>query len=220
MIRISKFQRPNSRWYIRYWLAGRPVDESAKTESESAAEAYRIRREIEIGSGIETMRHAEIGDLTDFYIDAMPPGTSPEHTHEARRVLATFVRLCGRKRRDGSHRLQTQQISPETIDRFIHRRLDTPVFDGSQRDVRGQKIVRKKQLSNVGLKTELRYLSGFFNWCCRQRPRYLRENPIPLSNAGSIKRDAKPHFMITEEEFRRLLAACESPSQYLFILLG
>ena len=59
--------------------------------------------------------------------------------------------------------------------------------NGSRHDPRGRKVVRRKQISNVTLRKELRYLSGFLNWLCRQRPPYLRENPISLSNAKSIQ---------------------------------
>ena len=91
---------------------------------------------------------------------------------------------------------------------------------GSARDTRGRRNVRTRLVSNVTLRKELTYLSGFFNWCCRQRPPFLRENTVPLSNAANIKDDAKPHFMITEDELRALLDACETPRQYLFLLLG
>ncbi len=80
--------------------------------------------------------------------------------------------------------------------------------------------MRHRPISNVTLKTELRYLSGFFNWWCRQRPRYLGENPIQLSNAANLKNDAKPHYMITVDEFRALLKACETAEEYLFVMLG
>ena len=150
----------------------------------------------------------------------MPPKTTGKHKHEVERVLACLLRLCGRKQRSGRFRLQTQQVSPELIDRYIRRRSSVGIHDGQRRDNRGRRIVRNRPVSNVTLKTELRYLSGFFNWCCRQRPRYLRENPIPLSNAAKLKSDAKPHYMITEDELRALLEACAGVRQYLFILLG
>ena len=220
MTRVSKFRRASGYWYVRYWLDGRPVDESARTKTESAAETYRIRREIEINAGIEPVKHADVGKLIPVYLDSMPPKTTVNHRRAAERILRGFVELAGRKRRDGSYRLQTQQVNPQIIDRFVRRRIGPDVFDGSRRDSRGRRIVRKRQISNVTLKTELRYLSGFFNWCCRQRPRYLRENPIPLSNAAKLKSDARPHYMITEDELRALLEASENVRQYLLILLG
>ncbi|MDM8006006.1 MAG: hypothetical protein QUV05_07650 [Phycisphaerae bacterium] len=51
MIRVSKFRRPNGYWYVRYWSGAQPLDESARTKSESQAETYRLRREIEINAG-------------------------------------------------------------------------------------------------------------------------------------------------------------------------
>lgn len=68
MIRVSKFRRPSGYWYVRYWLAGRPVDESARTTTESAAEAYRVRREIEINTGFEPIRHAASEQLIGLYL--------------------------------------------------------------------------------------------------------------------------------------------------------
>jgi hypothetical protein len=105
MIRVSKFRRPSGHWYVRYWLAGRPVDESARTKSESVAESYRVRREIEIGSGVEPLRHAEFSELMASYLDAMSPSNTKGHRRVAKRILKTFVRLCGRKHRDGTYRL-------------------------------------------------------------------------------------------------------------------
>jgi hypothetical protein len=51
MIRVAKYKRPNGYWYVRYFLAGQRCDESTKTTSESGAESYRLRREIEINAG-------------------------------------------------------------------------------------------------------------------------------------------------------------------------
>jgi len=220
MIKVSKWKRANGYWYVRYWLNGQPMDESAKTRTESKAESHRLRREIELNAGIEPLRHEEVNKLSKQYLASMPPKTTPSHSRVAERVLKTFIRLCGRKLRNGSYRLQSQQINPEMIDRFVRLRTDSNVFKGEERDSRGRRVVRRRRISNVTLKTELRYLSGFCNWCCRQRPRYLRENPIPLSNAANVKNDAKPHFMITDTELRALLRACETPRQYLFLLLG
>ena len=61
MTRVSKFRRSSGYWYVRYWLASQPVDESARTKSETTAEAYRVRREIEINVGVEPLKHADIG---------------------------------------------------------------------------------------------------------------------------------------------------------------
>lgn len=220
MVRVTRFKRKNGVWYVRYWLSGRPVDESTRTKSEAAAESIRVRRELEINAGIEPLSHANVGGLIPKYLAALPPGTSEKHRHEASRVLRVFVQLCGRKRRDGSHSLQTQQVTPETLDAFVRRRAQTQVYTGDERDRRGRRIVRRRSVSNVTLRTELRYLSGFFNWCCRQRPRLLRENPIPLSNASKLKNDARPHFMVTDAELRALLSACTTAHQYAFLLLG
>ncbi len=219
MIRVTKFQRSNGYWYVRYWLAAKPLDESTRTKAEAPAEAHRVRREIELNAGIQPIQYADVGNLVDPYLESMPPKTSETHKAFSRRVLMTFLQLCGRKGRS-RYSLATQQITPETIDRWIHRRATMQPHDGTMRDRRGRKIVRKRKPSNVTMRTELRYLSGFFNWCCRQRPRYLRENPIPLSNAAKLKDDAKPHYMITEDELRKLLKACETPREYLFVLLG
>ena len=93
MIRISKFQRPQGYWYVRYWLGGRPIDESARTKSESAAEAYRVRREIEIDTGIEPIRHADVSELMHEYVSSLAPTASERHRHEVRRVLTTFTRF-------------------------------------------------------------------------------------------------------------------------------
>lgn len=220
MIRVAKYKRPNGYWYVRYFLAGQRCDESAKTTSDSGAESYRLRRELEINSGIQPLQHAEVWELVSRYLESMPPQTSAKHRQEVNRVLRNFLRICGRKRADGSYRLHSQQVTPEQIDRYVNRRAHARLYDGSRLDARGRQIVRRRPVSNVTLKTELRYLSGFFNWCCRQRPPYLRENPIPLSNAAAIRNDARPHFMITEEEFRILLRACRSPREYLFLLLA
>lgn len=220
MIRVAKYKRPNGYWYVRYFLAGQRCDESTKTTSDGAAESCWIRRELEINAGIQPVQHGDVRDLIARYLDAMPPKTSPAHRGEAERILNGFLRICGRKRPDGSHSLKTGQLSPEVVDRFIARRQTTKLHDGSRLSKRGWKIVRSRPVSNVTLKKELRYLSGFLNWCCRQRPPYLRENPIPLSIAAAVKSDARPHFMISEAEFRALLTACRSLREYLFLLLG
>jgi integrase len=220
MVRVSKFRRPNGYWYVRYWIGSDPVDESARTKSETEAERYRVRRDVEINAGIQPIKHSDLDSLIIRYLEALPPGTSASHRHESRRILEGFLEICGRKRRDGTYRLRSEHLSPELIDRFITRRQKTQLHSGLRIDARLRRIVRRLPITNVTLRKELRYLSGFFNWCCRQRPRYLPENPIPLSNAASIKSDAKPHFMITDEELRRLLSACRTPRQYLFLMLG
>lgn len=220
MVRVSKFRRPSGYWYVRYWVAGRPVDEAARTQSEQLAESYRLKREMEVNAGIQPLRHAQLRDLVRQYMDALPPGTSSSHRREAERILEGFLQVSGRRSRAGGPRLSTDQVSPALIDRFLNRRREVRMHEGEQRDASGRRIVRKRAISYVTLRKELRYLSGFFNWCCRQRPPYLRENPIPLSNAHNIKSDARPHFMITESEFRALLEACETRRQYLFLLLG
>ncbi len=219
MVRVSKFKRKNGNWYVRYWVAGRPVDESARATSEAAAESFRIKRELEINAGIQPLRHAQLSDLIASYLDSFPPGSSASHRHEAGRILTGFLQVCGRKGRNGQL-LQTHQLSPALIDRFITLRQSAKLHDGDRRDTRGRRIVRRRSVSNITLRKELRYLSAFLNWCCRQRPPYLRENPITLSNASRIKSDSKPHFMVTEEEFKALLRVCETPRQYLFLLLG
>lgn len=220
MIRVSKLTRPNGYWYVRYWVGGQAVDESTRTKSESAAEQHRLRREMEINAGIQPLKLAEVGDLIQRYLGAFPPHITAKHRHEVNRVLRIFVHVYGRRSRNGKSRLQTQQLTPEMIDRYIAQRQTYQLHDGSNRSRIGRRIVRKKPISNVTLKTELRYLSGFFNWCCRQRPPYLRGNPIRLSNAKSIRGDAKPRYMITDVEFKALLKACTDPRQYLFLLLG
>ncbi len=220
MIRVTKFQRRNGYWYVRHWLAGQALDESTRTKSEPAAETYRLRRELEINAGIQPLRHAEIGQLIERCLEYSTPRTSEKHCHEVRRVLNGFLQLSGRRRKDGTYRLRTEQLTPETIDRYIKLRVEVHLHDGERFDSRGRRIIRRRPISNVTLRTELRYLSGFFNWCCRQRPPYLRENPIPLSNARNIKSDAKQHYMITDEEFQALLGVCRTPRQYLFLLLG
>lgn len=219
MVKVSKFRRKNGNWYLRYWIAGRPVDESARAKSEAAAESFRIKRELEINAGIQPLNHAPLTDLVASYLEFFPPGSAASHKHEAERILGGFLQVCGRKGRNGHH-LQTHQVTPALIDRFITSRQSAKLHAGDRQDSRGRRIVRQRPVSNVTLRKELRYLSAFFNWCCRQRPPYLRENPIPLSNASRIKNDAKHHFMITEEEFRLLLQACQTPQEYLFLLLG
>jgi len=219
MVRISKIQRKNGYFYLRYWNAGRPLDESTRTKNEAEAEAIRVRRELEMNAGFQPLQHADVGDLIARYIASLPFSSS-SHVHEANRILHGFLHVCGRKRADGPPRLQTQQLTPELIDRFILRRKQTSLHDGERRDRRGRRIVRRKAISNVSLRKELRYLSSFMNWCCRQRPAFLRENPIALSNARRIKDDAQPHFMITEEEFRALLKQCDTLSEYLFLVLA
>ncbi len=212
MIRVSKFRRPGGRWYVRYWVCGKPVDESARTKSEAIAERYRLRRDMEINAGIQPIKHAEMGQLIVRFLDSLPPGISDSHRHEATRILHGFLRICGRKRRRVGFQLRTEQLSPELVDRYINRRQSVDLHQGERLDSLGRRIVRRRAISNVTLRKELRYLSRFFNWCCRQRPPYLRENPIPLSNANLVKDDRKPHFMITDEEFRALLRVlCETP---------
>jgi len=221
MIRVTKFKRKTGGyWYVRYWLSGRPVDESTRSKSESAAESYRLKRELEINAGIQPIRHADVGRLIEEYLGSRPRHGSKKHLREMRRILDGLLEVCGRKRKDGTGRLQTQQLSPALIDRYINRRQEVQLHRGERKDVRGRRIVRCRPVSNVTLRKELRYLSGFFNWCCRQRPPYLRENPIPLSNASVVKDDARPHFMITEDELRALLNVCERVQEYLFLLLG
>ncbi len=46
MIRVSKLKRSNGYWYVRYWLSGQAIDESARTKSESAAETYHHERSL------------------------------------------------------------------------------------------------------------------------------------------------------------------------------
>jgi len=220
MVRVSKLRRKNGYWHLRFWMNGRSLDESARTQSEAVAETARIRREMEINAGIQPIQHGDAAELIGRYLDSLPPGTSKSHKHEARRILNGFLRICGRPRRDGSHNLQTHQITPAMIDRFIARRKTERIHDGRATDSRGRKVVRTRQISNVSLRKELRYLGAWFNWMCRQRPPLLRENPIPLSNSSRLKNDAKPHFMITEDEFRVLLANCKTLREYLFLILG
>jgi len=220
MVRVTKFRRSNGVWYARYWLDGRRCAESARTQSESAAESYRLRREMELNAGIQPVRYSDVEGLAKRYLGGQPVDVSPSHRREALRCLRVFLRICGRKRADGSYHLSTGQLIPEIIDRFVLRRRQVRMYDGTQRDSRGRKVVRYHPASNVTLRKELRYLSSFFNWCCRQRPPYLRENPIPLSNASSVKDDAKPHFMVTEDELRALLGVCQTARQYLFIMLA
>jgi len=209
MDRVGKFKRgSNGYWYTRYRIGGRPIDESARTQDEALAEHLRLRREIEINAGIQPLQHAEMDELVRLYLECLPPQTSKKHRHEVHRTLQGFLQLCGRKRADGTHWLQTQQVTPAVVDYYIRRRAATSLHQGDDRDMRGWRIVRKRPVSNVTLRTELRYLSGFFNWCCRQRPPFLRENPIPLSNASAIRNDPKPHFMITDDELRALLCVC------------
>lgn len=220
MIRVSKFRRPQGYWYVRYWIAGRAVDESARTQSETAAETCRIKREFEINAGIQSIKYANLEDLLERYLATLPPNTSLTHRHETGRIIGSFLRICGRRCPNGTYHLRSEQMTPEVIDRYILKRQGIRLHVGERRDKRGRRVVRNHSVSNVPLRKELRYLSAFCNWCCRQRPPFLRENPIPLSNASAIKSDAKPHFMITEDELRKLLAACESPREYLFLLLG
>ncbi len=86
MVKVSKFRRKNGNWYLRYWIAGRPVDESARAKSEASAETFRIKRELEINAGIQPLRHAQLGDLIGPYLDGLPPKSSESHRHEARRI--------------------------------------------------------------------------------------------------------------------------------------
>jgi len=62
MIKVSKWKRANGYWYVRYWLNGQPMDESAKTKAESEAESYQLRREIELNCGIEPLCHEEVNN--------------------------------------------------------------------------------------------------------------------------------------------------------------
>ena len=174
MVRVSKFRRrSNGYWYIRYWIGSTPVDESAKTKSESAAETCRIRREVELNAGIQPVKYADMADLILRYLDSFPPATSADHRHEAKRVLDGFMEISGRKSRGGKMSLRTERLTPELIDRYINRRQGIQLHGGQRKDSRGRKIVRKRSVSNVTLKKELRYLSGFFNWCTRQRPPFF-----------------------------------------------
>lgn len=218
MIRVSKLQR-KGHWYIRFWIGGKAIDESARTESESQAETIRIRREIELNAGIQPLQHADLRGLIEKYLGSLPPDSSESHRHESNRILLGFLQVCGRKRKEG-YALQTHQITPELIDLFIRKRKETSLHNGDGTDSNGRRIVRRKRISNVTLRKELRYLSSFLNWCCRQRPAYLRENPLRLSNAPRIKDDSCQHFMVTEDEFRALLKECKTIRQYLFLLLG
>jgi hypothetical protein len=124
MIRVSKFRRPNGYWYVRYWSGAQPLDESAHTKSETQAETYRLRREIEINAGIQTLRHGDVAELIDQCLDATPPQTSDSHRGEALRILKAFLRICGTKRRDGSLKLQTGQLTPEVVDMSVSGGLD------------------------------------------------------------------------------------------------
>ena len=111
MIRVSKFRRrSNGYWYLRYSLSGRLVDESTRTRGEPPAEAMRIRREIEINSGFEPVKHADVGDLIAAYLDSMPPKTTASHRRVARRAVVTFLQLCGRKGRNGAYHIRYSQI--------------------------------------------------------------------------------------------------------------
>ena len=87
MIRVSKFRRPNGHWYVRYWRGAQPLDESARTKSETQAETYRLRREIETHAGIQPLRHGDVAELIGQYLDARPPQTSDSHRGEALRIL-------------------------------------------------------------------------------------------------------------------------------------
>jgi hypothetical protein len=86
MIRVSKRMRANGYWYVRFWANGRVVDESAKTKRESQAESYRLRREFEINAGVEPLRHADMNDPIDLYLDGLPPKTSEHHRSVAIRT--------------------------------------------------------------------------------------------------------------------------------------
>ena len=107
MIRVMKFKRTNGVWYVRYAVDARRVAESTKTRSESASETYRLRREMEINAGIQPVSHGELGDLIERYLAAMPPVTSKSHRTEARRSLTRFLRVCGRRRSNGSDGLRS-----------------------------------------------------------------------------------------------------------------
>jgi hypothetical protein len=84
MVRLSKIRRSNGYWYVRYWLGGQAVDESARTKSESTAERYRVRREMEINAGIQPLKHAEMGALIERYLNLFPPGGTAKHCHEVK----------------------------------------------------------------------------------------------------------------------------------------
>ena len=132
MVRVTKFRRPSGHWYVRFWINGQPTDESVRTKSEHIAETYRIRREMEINAGIQPLKHAEVGSLVVKYLKALPPKTSKSHLHTAQRMLEGFLKICGRKRRDGSSRLQTERINPELIDKYISQRQAVQLYNGEE----------------------------------------------------------------------------------------
>ena len=153
MIRVSKFKRSvGGYWYIRYWVGGRMVDESTRTKDETQATHAQIKREVELNAGIQPVRHGDVGALVDRYLSAFPPKTSLSHRREATRILSGFIKLSGRKRQDGSFRLRTDQITPELIDRYVNKRPQGQLHDGTTRDVRGRRVVRYRAVSNVTLR--------------------------------------------------------------------
>ncbi|MDM8008225.1 MAG: hypothetical protein QUV05_18965 [Phycisphaerae bacterium] len=77
MVSVSRFRRPNGYWYVRYWMNAQVVDDSARTKSETEAERYRLRREIEIGAGIQPIRHAHIDELLPVYQESFPQRPRP-----------------------------------------------------------------------------------------------------------------------------------------------
>ncbi len=108
MIRVTRFKRKvGGNWYVRYWVDGRLVDESARTKNETEAIRVQARREVELNAGIQPIKHGDIGDLIERYLASLPPKTSKSHHHEAGRILNGFVRICGRKRRDDTFRLSS-----------------------------------------------------------------------------------------------------------------
>jgi hypothetical protein len=76
MIRVSKFKRSNGCWYLRYFLAGQLIRESAKTASEHDAETCRIRRELEMNAGIQPIRHANVDQLVKAYLITRARGST------------------------------------------------------------------------------------------------------------------------------------------------
>ena len=142
MVRVNKLKRPNGYWYVRYWIGGQVTDESTRTKSESTAEQHRLRREMEINAGIQPIRHGNVADLVERYLEVMPPQTSAAHRGEAKRILRGFLRICGLKRKDGACRLQSGKLTPELVDRFIARRQQYQLHDGSCENRLGRKVVR------------------------------------------------------------------------------
>jgi hypothetical protein len=77
MVSVSRFRRPNGYWYVRFWINAQVVDDSARTKSETEAERYLLRREIEIGAGIQPIRHAHIDELLPVYQESFPQRPRP-----------------------------------------------------------------------------------------------------------------------------------------------